>query len=212
MDNLLTIQRAQPALPCTVVIFGASGDLAKRKLIPALYNLLACGQGMLPPQSAVLGFARREMSLDDFRKSAHDWTTKFSRLKVDESCWATFADGLDYLSGLDRLDGFTKLKAKLEAIENARGLPPNRVYYLAIPPEAIGESVEGLTEGRSDRGADCNEFHSRRRRKADRPRSAERARSQSHAGQVSRRAADFPHRPLPRQGNRAEPAGAALLE
>ena len=146
MDNLLTIQRAQPAPPCTVVIFGASGDLAKRKLIPALYNLLACGQGMLPPQSAVLGFARREMSLDDFRKSAHDWTTKFSRLKVDESCWATFADGLDYLSGLDRPDGFAKLKAKLEAIEKARGLPPNRVYYLAIPPEAIGESVEGLTK------------------------------------------------------------------
>jgi glucose-6-phosphate 1-dehydrogenase len=146
MDNLLTIQRAQPAPPCTVVIFGASGDLAKRKLIPALYNLLACGQGMLPPKSAVLGFARREMSLDDFRKSAHDWTTKFSRLKVDESCWKTFADGLDYLSGLDRPDGFAKLKAKLEAIEKARGLPPNRVYYLAIPPEAIGECVEGLTK------------------------------------------------------------------
>jgi len=146
MDNLLTIQRAQPAPPCTVVIFGASGDLAKRKLIPSMYNLVACGEGMMPPKSAVLGFARREMSLDDFRKSAHDWTTKFSRLKVDESCWATFANGLDYLSGLDRPDGFVKLKAKLEAIEKARGLPPNRVYYLAIPPEAIGESVEGLTK------------------------------------------------------------------
>jgi len=45
MDNLLTIQRAQPAPPCTVVIFGASGDLAKRKLIPSLYNLVACGEG-----------------------------------------------------------------------------------------------------------------------------------------------------------------------
>ena len=145
MDNLLTIQRAQPAPPCTVVIFGASGDLAKRKLIPSLYNLVACGEGMMPPKSAVLGFARREMSLDDFRKSAHDWTTRFSRLKVDEDCWARFADNLDYLSGLDRPDGFTKLKAKLEAIEKAHGLPPNRVYYLAIPPEAIGESVERLS-------------------------------------------------------------------
>src|ERR1700679_404789 len=101
MDNLLTIQRAQPAPPCTVVIFGASGDLAKRKLIPALYNLLACGQGMLPPQTAVLASARRDIALADFRKTAHDWTTKYSRLKVDESCWATFADGLHYLSGLD---------------------------------------------------------------------------------------------------------------
>ena len=100
MDNLLTIQKAQSAPPCTVVIFGASGDLAKRKLIPSLYNLVACGEGMMTAQSAVLGFARREMSLDEFRKSAHDWTVRFSRLKVDEACWATFANSLDYLSGL----------------------------------------------------------------------------------------------------------------
>ena len=143
MENLLTIQKAQPAPPCTVVIFGASGDLAKRKLIPSLYNLEACGEGMMPPKSAVLGFARREMSLDEFRKSAHDWTVKYSRLKVDESCWTTFANNLDYLSGLDHPDGFIKLKAKLEAMEKARGTPPNRVYYLAIPPEAIGDRSSG---------------------------------------------------------------------
>ncbi len=146
MDNLLTIQKAQSAPPCTVVIFGASGDLAKRKLIPSLYNLVACGEGMMPAKSAVLGFARREMSLDQFRKSAHDWTARFSRLKVNEVCWTAFASGLDYLSGLDHPNGFAKLKAKLEALEKARGLPPNRVYYLAIPPEAIGESVERLAE------------------------------------------------------------------
>jgi glucose-6-phosphate 1-dehydrogenase len=146
MDNVITIQRAQPAPPCTVVIFGASGDLAKRKLLPSLYNLVACGEGMMPAKSAVLGFARRAMSVGDFRKSAHDWTTKFSRLKVDEACWAKFADNLDYLSGLDRPDGFAKLKVKLEAIEKARGIPPNRVYYLAIPPEAIGDSVQRLAE------------------------------------------------------------------
>ena len=109
MDDTLIIQRAQPAPPCSVVIFGASGDLAKRKLIPSLYNLVACGEGMMPAKSAVVGFARREMSIADFRKSAHDWTTRFSRLKVDEACWANFADSLDYLSGLDRPDGFAKL-------------------------------------------------------------------------------------------------------
>jgi glucose-6-phosphate 1-dehydrogenase len=145
-DNLITIQRAQPAPPCTVVIFGASGDLAKRKLIPSLYNLVACGEGMMPAKSAVLGFARREMSVDEFRKSAHDWTVRFSRLKVDEPCWAKFAGSLDYLSGLDHPDGFKKLKAKLEAIEKSRGIPPNRVYYLAIPPEAIGDSIKRLSE------------------------------------------------------------------
>jgi glucose-6-phosphate 1-dehydrogenase len=146
MDNLITIQRAQPAPPCTVVIFGASGDLAKRKLIPSLYNLVACGEGMMPAKSAVLGFARREMSIADFRKSAHDWASRYSRLKVEEACWAKFADSLDYLSGLDHPDGFAKLKVKLEAIEKAHGIPPNRVYYLAIPPEAIGDSVKRLVE------------------------------------------------------------------
>src|ERR1700684_954149 len=146
VDNLLTLQRAQPARPCIVVIFGASGDLAKRKLIPSLYNLVACGEGMMPAKSAVIGFARREMSLTDFRKSAHDWTVKYSRLKVEEGCWAKFADSLDYLSGLDHPDGFAKLKVKLESIEKAHGIPPNRVYYLAIPPEAIGDSVKRLVE------------------------------------------------------------------
>src|SRR5271168_2632008 len=158
MDNLLTIQRAQAAPPCTVVIFGASGDLAKRKLIPALYNLEACGGGMMQAKSAVLGFARRELTLDDFRKSARDWTDKFSRLKVEEACWSSFADGLDYLSGLDRPDGFTKLRAKLEAIEKARGIPPNRVYYLAIPPEAIGDSVKRLSEAGLIAAPDAKNF------------------------------------------------------
>jgi glucose-6-phosphate 1-dehydrogenase len=145
-DDLLTIQRTHAAPPSTVVIFGASGDLAKRKLIPALYNLVACGQGLMPPESAVLGFARREMSLDDFRSSAKDWTTRFSRLKVDEGCWQNFAQGLDYLHGLDHPDGFARLKTKLEEIEKARKIPANRVYYLSIPPEAIIDCVKRLAE------------------------------------------------------------------
>ncbi|HUA33657.1 MAG TPA: glucose-6-phosphate dehydrogenase [Candidatus Binataceae bacterium] len=146
MDQILTIQKTHAAPPCTVVIFGASGDLAKRKLIPALYNLVACGQGLMSPQSAVLGFARREISLDDFRKSARDWTDRFSRLKVDEKCWQTFSEGLDYLSGLDKPDGFTRLKSKLEEIEKARKIPPNRIFYLSVPPEAIIDSVQRLEE------------------------------------------------------------------
>ena len=97
MEKLLTIQQSNVAPPCTVVIFGASGDLAKRKLIPALYNLVACGQGRMPTKSAVLGFARRELSLDEFRSSARDWTGRFSRLKVEDGCWSSFGDSLDYL-------------------------------------------------------------------------------------------------------------------
>ena len=132
----------------TVVIFGASGDFARRKLIPALYNLRACGHDITPRNFAVLGFARRPMAIEEFRQSAHDAAVKYSRLKVDEDCWREFAEGLDYLSGLDKPDGFKRLKARLEETEQARGLPPNRVFYLSVPPEAIKECVERLDRRR----------------------------------------------------------------
>ncbi|MGH7932651.1 MAG: glucose-6-phosphate dehydrogenase [Candidatus Binataceae bacterium] len=144
MNQIIGISKAQPVSPCTVVIFGASGDLARRKLIPALYNLMACGQQVKPPDFAVLGFARRPIEAEEFRETAHEAAARFSRLELDQQCWHEFAQRLDYLSGLDRPDGFDKLKARLEQIEAARGLPPNRVYYLSVPPEAVEECVERL--------------------------------------------------------------------
>jgi glucose-6-phosphate 1-dehydrogenase len=144
MSKIWTIAEPHPVPPCTVVIFGASGDLAARKLLPALYNLEHCGQEAIPPKSAILGFARREMSVEAFRSKAREAAERYSRLKVDEECWRRFAQNLDYLSGLDRPDGFARLKSRLEEIEKARGLPPNRIYYLSVPPEAIIETVEKL--------------------------------------------------------------------
>ncbi len=130
--------------PCAMVIFGASGDLAKRKLIPALYNLRACGQEVAPHEFAVLGFARRPMAAEEFRESARVAAAHFSRLELDRKCWHEFAAGLDYVSGLNEPDGFLRLKERLEQIEAARGLPPNRIYYLSVPPEAVPECVERL--------------------------------------------------------------------
>jgi glucose-6-phosphate 1-dehydrogenase len=144
MSQIWTIADTHPVPPCTIVIFGASGDLAARKLLPALYNLEHCGKEAIPPKSAILGFARREMSVEAFRTKAREAAQRYSRLKIDEECWRRFAQNLDYLSGLDRPDGFARLKGRLEEIEQARGLPPNRIYYLSLPPEAIIETVEKL--------------------------------------------------------------------
>ncbi len=144
MSQVWTIAGMRPVSPCTIVILGASGDLTARKLLPALYNLEHCGQGVIPPRSAILGFARREMSLEAFRTKAREMATRFSRLQIDEECWDRFARNIDYLSGLDRPDGFARLKDRLEAIEKERDLPPNHVFYLALPPEAIAETVEKL--------------------------------------------------------------------
>jgi len=144
MDQSIHIAEAQPAPPCTVVIFGASGDLARRKLIPALYNLRACGQQLRPRDFAVLGFARRPIAVEKFREDTREAAARFSRLELDQHCWSEFAARLDYLPGLDQPDGFTRLKARLEQIEAAHGLPPNRIYYLSVPPEAVPECVERL--------------------------------------------------------------------
>ena len=85
--------RAVPQ-PCSIVIFGATGDLTHRKLIPALYNLAANGE--LPPAVAIIGFARRPKSDDDFRKEMEEAVRKFSRQAVRDEIWKTFSQSLFY--------------------------------------------------------------------------------------------------------------------
>jgi glucose-6-phosphate 1-dehydrogenase len=145
MTQTLTISKIHPAPPCAIVILGASGDLARRKLLPALYNLRACGQGLMAPETTVLGFARRAMTSDEFRIAAHDGVKRYSRLKIDEGCWSEFAAHLDYLGGLDEPDGFNVLRKRLEEIEAARKLPPNRIFYISIPPQAMRDALERLS-------------------------------------------------------------------
>ena len=77
---------------CSVVIFGATGDLTMRKLIPALYNIAADGE--LPPQVAVIGFARRPKTDEEFRKEQEESTKKFSRQQVRDEIWDGFAQAL----------------------------------------------------------------------------------------------------------------------
>src|SRR3954466_11542639 len=83
--------RAVPQ-PCSIVIFGATGDLTHRKLFPALYNLAADGE--LPPAVSVIGFARRPKSDDEFRKEVEEATRKYSREGVRDDIWSTFARSL----------------------------------------------------------------------------------------------------------------------
>lgn len=129
--------------PCTLVIFGGSGDLAKRKLLPAVYNLLL--DGVLPPHYAVLGTGRKALSDDDFRKIARDGIAKYSRQKHQDGVWADFERRLFYVAGaIDEPKAYEQLKARLEEIEGTLKLPGNRIFYLAIPPTSIAPAVEGL--------------------------------------------------------------------
>jgi glucose-6-phosphate 1-dehydrogenase len=116
------------------VIFGASGDLTRRKLLPALYNLAV--SRLLPPGQSILGFALPEMSEDSFRASMRDAVTQFSRRKpIDEAVWADFASRLHYMSGrFEDPANFVRLRQTLDQLDASNGTRGNRLYYLAIPP------------------------------------------------------------------------------
>jgi glucose-6-phosphate 1-dehydrogenase len=120
--------------PCVFVIFGASGDLTRKKLVPALYNLAV--SRLLPPGLSILGFALPEMSEEAFRASMKDAVATFSRRKpLDEAVWGDFVSRLYYESGrFEDPASFDRVKARLEELDRTNGTAGNRVYYLAIPP------------------------------------------------------------------------------
>src|SRR6266576_7314428 len=102
--------------PCSIVIFGATGDLTHRKLVPALYNLAADGE--LPPAVAVVGFARREKSDDEFRREMEEATRKFSRQNVRDEIWKTFAQSIFYhQSEFEDEAGYKTLAKRLDEID-----------------------------------------------------------------------------------------------
>ncbi len=137
-----TSRNSQPE-PCTLVIFGGSGDLARRKLIPALYNLLL--DGVLPSNYAVLGTGRKPLTDEDFRKISREGLQKYSRRALVQSTWAEFERHLFYISGaIDDPQAYHNIKARLEKIEAELNLPGNRIFYLAVPPANFPEACEGL--------------------------------------------------------------------
>jgi glucose-6-phosphate 1-dehydrogenase len=131
----------------TIVIFGGSGDLAHRKLLPALYNLHV--DGLLAAGFAVVGVGRKEMTDDAYREFAKDGVTQFSRRPIDEQAWQTFAGMLFFVfADIDDEKGFAPLGARLDIIEHERGLKADRIYYLAIPPSLFAPTVKQLARAR----------------------------------------------------------------
>jgi len=130
--------------PCTVVIFGASGDLTKRKLVPALTSLAA--ERLLPPAFAIVGFARKQMTTEQFRADMRENVNKFARHRpVPDALWSEIEGGLHYHMGnYDDPASYAALKERLEQIDKERGLPGNRVFYLSTPPETFGIAVKNL--------------------------------------------------------------------
>ncbi len=127
--------------PCSIVIFGASGDLTARKLIPALYHLFK--EKQMPSDFRVIGFARREKTDDSWRTELRAALNDFSRTKpVDDKVWADFAKNIFYCQGdLTETPACEKLETLLTSFGSAP-LRENLLFYLAISPSQFGEVVE----------------------------------------------------------------------
>src|SRR3970282_2247929 len=119
---------------CVVTIFGASGDLTKRKLIPALYNLAL--ENRLPERFAVVGYARSDLSHESFRAKLREAVREFSRTGLkDEAVWEKFAATLYYVrGGYDEPAGYQRLKESIDAFDCGSRALPARVLFLASPP------------------------------------------------------------------------------
>ncbi len=127
-----------------MVIFGASGDLTQRKLVPALFDLFQAG--LLSRSFAVVGFSRSPLSDDAFRDAVRAGVQEFSRNKrISDKVWREFAKALSYhQGGFDDPESYQRLKDRLTAIDRERGTSGNRLFYLATPPEVFPTIVGQL--------------------------------------------------------------------
>src|SRR5207249_2447630 len=139
--------------PCAVVVFGASGDLAHRKLLPALYNLAVGAH--LPAAFGVVGVSKSEYSHAEYQTKMREAVGKFSRTKpIDEEVWRDFAAGLRYVSGsFDDDATFERLAATLEELDRVRATRGNRLFYFATPPSTFPTLLRMLQKHRFIRPA-----------------------------------------------------------
>src|SRR6202171_6237638 len=131
--------------PAAMVIFGASGDLTARKLMPALYNLAL--NRYLPSGFSVIGVADTAISEDEFRSRVADAVQKFSRTQpVDRAVWQSVAEGISFVRMPfdDDGDGYRRLAAELDRVDRERGTNGNRVFYLATAPQFFSVIIDRL--------------------------------------------------------------------
>src|SRR5215471_7883068 len=126
---------------CIVVIFGANGDLTKRKLMPALYRLMY--ERRLPPGFAVIGVSRTPLSDDDFREKMRESTKKYLEdSPFDDDVWSSFGQGLSYLAGdIGDKEFYANLGGRLKQIEQERRTGGNVLFYLSTQPSQYGAAA-----------------------------------------------------------------------
>src|SRR4051794_40949837 len=134
-----------PVHPTTLVIFGATGDLARRKLLPAIYNL--AHEGALPERFNLVGISRREQSDDEFRQFARESIEQFSRREADAKVLDGLLERLSYIGfSFDDQDGYGKRGRALDELDTASP-PLTRAFSLSTAPESLGVTPPALRGG-----------------------------------------------------------------
>jgi len=129
--------------PCVLVIFGVTGDLSTKKLMPAVYDL--ANRGLLPPGFALVGFARRGWEHHDFAKVVHDAVRQNARTPFREEVWRQLSEGIRFVPGeIGDEESFTDLTDTIADLDEARGTGGNHAFYLSIPPGLFQTVVDQL--------------------------------------------------------------------
>lgn len=129
--------------PCAVVLFGVTGDLSRKKVMPAIYDL--AHRGLLPPGFALVGFARREWADEDFAERVHDAVREHARTPFSEETWRQLAQGIRFVAGdLADPEAYVKIRSTLEQLDRDRGTEGNHAFYLSIPPGLFPPVLENL--------------------------------------------------------------------
>ncbi|ONI63592.1 glucose-6-phosphate dehydrogenase [Leifsonia sp. ALI-44-B] len=129
--------------PSGLIIFGVTGDLSRKKLMPAVYDL--ANRGLLPPGFALVGFARRDWEDQDFMEVVHDAVKQHARTEYREEVWAQLAQGIRFVPGeFGDEEAFEKLKETIHELDRERGTMGNHAFYLSIPPKAFPLVTEQL--------------------------------------------------------------------
>jgi glucose-6-phosphate 1-dehydrogenase len=129
--------------PCGLVLFGVTGDLARKKLMPAIYDL--ANRGLLPPGFSLVGFARRDWADQDFGQIVHDSVRDHARTPFREDVWKSLAEGIRFVPGtFDDDAAFDTLAATVHDLERSRGTGGNLAFYLSIPPGFFAQVCQQL--------------------------------------------------------------------
>jgi len=126
-----------------MVLFGVTGDLSRKKVMPAIYDL--ANRGLLPPGFSLVGFARRDWADQDFAQIVHDSVREHARTEFREEVWKQLSAGFRFVPGDFNDDqAFDHLRRTIEELDEARGTGGNHAFYLAIPPSFFGDVADQL--------------------------------------------------------------------